>query len=45
MHRNIPAVAAGVLAAALAAAPESHASCGAAFCTVNTNWDVQGVWV
>jgi hypothetical protein len=23
----------------------AFASCGAAFCTINTNWDVQGVWV
>lgn len=22
----------------------AHASCGASFCMVNTNWDVQGVW-
>jgi hypothetical protein len=27
----------------LAAAP-AHAHCGGAFCTLNTNWDVQGVW-
>ena len=45
MYRIRPAVAAGIFAATLAAAPASRASCGAAFCTVNTNWDVQGVWV
>jgi len=22
----------------------AHAHCGGAFCTINTNWDVQGVW-
>jgi len=39
------AVTAAVLAFGVATVPASHASCGAAFCTVNTNWDVQGVWV
>jgi hypothetical protein len=31
-------------AALLCASANSHASCGAAFCQVNTNWSVQGVW-
>src|SRR5262245_18164177 len=32
-------------AAALAAGyGEARASCGAAFCMVNTSWNVQGVW-
>ena len=30
--------------AALLTAPAAHAHCGGAFCTLNTNWDVQGVW-
>lgn len=34
---------AGLLALALAA-PGAHASCGAAFCMVNTSWNVQGAW-
>jgi hypothetical protein len=25
-------------------APESHASCGSAFCMVNTSWNVEGAW-
>jgi len=38
-----------ILAAALAALPvmlshPAQASCGAAFCTVNTDWSAQGVW-
>lgn len=45
MHIVKPAVTAVVLALGVAGAPASRASCGAAFCTVNTNWDVQGVWV
>jgi hypothetical protein len=32
----------GLFACALAA--EAGASCGTAFCMVNTNWNVQGVW-
>lgn len=35
------AVAASVFALSAASA---HASCGAAFCFVNTNWSLQGVW-
>lgn len=31
-------------ALALAFAGESAASCGTAFCMVNTSWNVQGVW-
>jgi hypothetical protein len=34
----------GALAIALAAPLPAAASCGAAFCTINTNWDVQGAW-
>ena len=34
-----------VFAVAAAAAPMSaSASCGSAFCTTNTNWDVHGAW-
>jgi len=33
----------GALAAA-ALVTSVHASCGAAFCSVNTNWSLQGVW-
>ena len=34
-----------VAAAAIAASSSSvHASCGSAFCLVNTNWGAQGVW-
>jgi hypothetical protein len=29
---------------ALFAAVPAHAHCGGAFCALNTNWDVQGVW-
>lgn len=32
-----------LLATALAAAPLAHASCGSAFCVLNTSWDSQGV--
>lgn len=32
------------LAASTAFATTAHASCGAAFCNVNTNWSLQGVW-
>ena len=36
----------GAFALACAAtAFAAHASCGSAFCFVNTNWSVQGVWV
>jgi len=24
---------------------DAHASCGAAFCSINTSWDVQGAWL
>lgn len=30
--------------ALIVAGSETRASCGAAFCMVNTSWDVQGVW-
>ena len=33
-----------VLGCALGLAPAAHASCGAAFCTINTNWDAHGAW-
>lgn len=36
---------AAVVAAACVPAITAHASCGSAFCMVNTNWSVQGVWV
>lgn len=44
MTRSIAAR--GALAAALAAIalPAAHASCGAAFCTVNTDWNAQDAW-
>ena len=29
---------------ALLAAPTAPASCGAAFCSINTNWDAHGAW-
>lgn len=29
---------------ALLAASQVHASCGSAFCTLNTNWSTQGIW-
>jgi hypothetical protein len=34
----------GAAAAALALPLCAAASCGSAFCTINTNWDVQGAW-
>lgn len=38
--------AAALVAAAAALVPlASAASCGSAFCLVNTNWSVQGVWI
>src|SRR5690242_16547936 len=40
-------IAGAALAAALSSLltpPEAIASCGSAFCLVNTNWGVQGVW-
>jgi hypothetical protein len=41
----MPSIRKGVLAVALAcAAAEADASCGAAFCLVNTDWSVQGAW-
>ena len=33
-----------VFGCALSLAPAVHASCGAAFCTINTNWDAHGAW-
>jgi hypothetical protein len=33
-----------VLCFASLAAPAAFATCGAAFCTVNTNWDAHGAW-
>jgi hypothetical protein len=33
-----------LFASALVFAPAAHAACGAAFCTLNTNWDAIGVW-
>src|ERR1051326_2568677 len=31
-------------ALAMSAAAEAAASCGSAFCMINTNWNAQGVW-
>lgn len=39
MHVRIAALLASVFAA-----PMAYAHCGGAFCALNTNWDVQGVW-
>ena len=40
-----PALRATVVATAVALAPAaSIASCGSAFCFVNTNWSLQGIW-
>ncbi len=33
-----------LVATLLATAVDANAGCGAAFCSLNTNWDVQGVW-
>lgn len=41
MHRNH---AAALLAAIWLFCAGAHASCGAAFCTVNTDWAAQGAW-
>ncbi len=35
----VPALLSGLFAPAVA-----HASCGASFCSINTQWNVQGVW-
>jgi hypothetical protein len=43
MHR-IHLRSATLLALAFTAAGPAAASCGSAFCLVNTNWSVQGVW-
>jgi len=40
MKTSLPAV---FLLATLIS-PSAYASCGGAFCSLNTNWDVQGVW-
>ena len=34
----------GLLSCATLAAPAALATCGSAFCTVNTNWDAHGAW-
>lgn len=34
----------GAFLSALLLSSGAHASCGAAFCTINTSWDVQGAW-
>jgi len=39
-----PLLAASALGAWLLAAGPAQAACGAAFCTVNTNWSTQGEW-
>mgnify|MGYP001619388284 CR=1 FL=1 len=33
-----------IIPIALFATPSAHASCGAAFCTLNTHWETQGAW-
>jgi len=47
IHRRVAVRRLGLAAglATVALPGPSVASCGSAFCTVNTNWDVQGVWV
>jgi hypothetical protein len=42
MHQAIQAAAALLLTVCVL--PGAWATCGAAFCTVNTNWDVHGAW-
>ena len=34
-----------LVALSILPASAAHASCGSAFCLVNTNWSVQGVWI
>jgi hypothetical protein len=36
--------AAALLAPAVLLSADAHASCGASFCTVNTDWSAQGAW-
>ena len=38
------AIKTGVLLGLLMPVASAQASCGSAFCTLNTNWDVQGIW-
>lgn len=42
MYRNISTATALLLAAF--ALPDAWGTCGATFCTVNTNWDAHGAW-
>jgi hypothetical protein len=37
-------IAAALLAPAVLLSANAHASCGSAFCTVNTDWGAQGLW-
>ena len=41
---RLPIAAVAATSALLATSPIAVASCGSAFCLVNTNWGVQGVW-
>src|SRR3546814_3217233 len=41
MTRSLPLAAALV---ALAVPSSAYASCGSAFCSINTNWNVQSAW-
>jgi len=42
--KNYQALQLTSLLLAMSASSGAYAHCGGAFCTVNTNWDVQGVW-
>jgi hypothetical protein len=39
-----PRAAVAAVLSFLAAVPAAHASCGAAFCPVDTGWNIQGAW-
>lgn len=45
MKANFPMMSVAATAMLLMAASPLHASCGAAYCSLNTNWAAQGVWV
>ncbi|MDO8596227.1 MAG: hypothetical protein Q7R45_06355 [Sulfuricaulis sp.] len=44
MKRKILLAGALVFSIGLTSALPAHASCGAAFCTLNTHWETQGAW-
>lgn len=44
MKSRIPSVCALMFPVGLLATPSAHASCGGAFCTLNTHWESQGAW-